>query len=302
MCLQATASGKTFRNRTGMIIYIEENDLYCTMTTMVYKAFWMCYAAEKQGHIPYIHLPRFKSVHSYDDRPMFQQEPNLWNWYFVQPFTTGTPKADEIRTWDTDANTGLFPLMGQPIKTIRDFYKRTLKFNDATNERGKQLLSKYNIDPSKTIGITWRGTDVYLDGRPRTPIEYYYQFIDEILTDNPDYRIACTAEEEGILDPLLARYPNAFKVEEFLSAPNGGKENPERHSPVSGYERGLQPVLMVWLFSKLAHYIKNRSSSGAVASWISDGRIVCLEHPETLSHDNRLGFAEINGQHYAINK
>lgn len=300
--MQAEASGKTFRNRTGMIVYIEENDIHCTLTTMIYKSYWMSYAAVNQGHTPYINWPKYKSVVSYADPQKFEQIKNLYEWYFIQPFTNGTPKADEIRTWDTDANTGLFPLMGQPIKTIRDFYKRTLKFNDATNDRGNQLLSKYNIDPEKTIGITWRGTDVYLDGRPRTPIEYYYQFIDEILIDNPDYRIACTAEEEGILDPLLARYPNAFKVEEFLSAPNGGKENPERHSKVSGYERGLQPVLMVWLFSKLAHYIKNRSSSGAVASWISDGRIVCLEHPETLSHDNRLGFAEINGQHYAINK
>jgi hypothetical protein len=99
---------------------------------------------------------------------------------------------------------------------------------------------------------------------------------------------------------LFARYPNAFKIEEFLSAPFMGKDNPERFSNVSGYERGLQPALMVWLFSKCAHYIKNRSSTGAVASWISDGRIVSIGHPENLGFPANTDTVEIEGKKYTF--
>lgn len=285
------------------IVYIENNDPHSTLTTYIYCSFWQAYAALKQGHTPYFNWARGKSVMSYDDAQMFAKEPNMYNWWFKQPFVEGTPAPDEIRTWNTDANTGLFPLMSQPLETIRDFYQKNLIFNEATNTRGQLLVDKYNIDFNKTIGISWRGTDIYLEGangRQRTPIESYFKFIDEILNENPDFRIACTAEEMSILDPLLKRYSNAFKIEEFEQSPFEGKHNPERFSSKSGYERGLQPALMVWLFGKCAHYIKNRSSTGAVASWLSDGRIVSINHPENLGHDNKIGFAEIKGQLYPL--
>ncbi len=113
-------------------------------------------------------------------------------------------------------------------------------------------------------------------------------------------RIMCTAEEQNILQPLFNRYPNAFNIEEFISAPLGTKVNPERLNLTSGYEKGLQPALMVWIFSKCAHYIKNRSSTGAVASWISDGRIVCIGHEETLSYNLAYDYVEIEGKKYTL--
>jgi hypothetical protein len=70
---------------------------------------------------------------------------------------------------------------------------------------------------------------------------------------------------------------------------------------MSGYERGLQPALMVWLFGKCAHYIKNRSTTGAVASWISSGRIVSIAHPENLGFPANTHTAEIEGKLYPIN-
>lgn len=284
-----------------MNIYIEGNDIHSTLTTWIYCSYWQAYAAEKQGHTPYIHWPRFKSLQSLDDPQMFNQKPNMYEWYFEQPYISGRPTVDVVRTWNTDENTGLFPLMGQPLETIREYYHKTLKFNEATNIRGQLLVDIYGIDFSKTIGITWRGTDIFRDGRPRMPIELYYPWIDGILDRHPDFRIACTAEEEHILDPLFARYPNAFLIKEFIQARHGATENPERDSPVSGYDRGLQPALMVWLFSKCAFYIKNRSSTGAVASWISDGKIVSLGHPETLGFPANTDTVEYCGNLYPLN-
>lgn len=274
------------------MIYLEKNDIHSTLTTWIYCAMWQKWAVEQQEKESYINW--HNGVKSYHDAEMFKKVPNQYEWYFSQPQGERT----ETWTWENWKDPSPVPFMAQPLKVIKDYYKKHLHFNEETNRRGRLLVDKYNIDFSKTIGITWRGTDIYLDGRPRVPIETYFPFIDEVLTDG--MRIMCTAEEQGILDPLMKHYPQAFVVEEFISAPHGAKENPERHSKVSGYERGLQPVLMVWLFSKCAHYIKNRSSTGAVASWLSDGRIVSLHHPENLGFPANTNTAEIEGKLYPL--
>jgi len=284
------------------MIYLEKNDIYSTLTTWIYCHFWMMWAYEQKGIPVYINWPHGKFLKSYEDNNKFSEIRNAYEWYFKQPKQSSFYLGDtyEIKTWEKWEDPSPVPFMAQPLKVIKDYYKKNLHFNDETNRRGQEIATKYNIDFSRTIGITWRGTDIYLDGRPRIKIESYFKYIDEILNSNPDFRIACTAEEEKILDPLLARYPNAFLIEEFKQAPFESKHNPERFTEVSGYERGLQPVLMVWLFSKCAHYIKNRSSTGAVASWLSDGRIVNIAHEETLSYLKMDDQVEIEGIKYKL--
>ena len=289
------------------VIYLEKTDIAATLTTWWYCLAWQLWAAEQIGRDDvYVNWPDKQKpgrcLQAYIDSNKFREEPNMFNWYFKQPKTQTPPPREqsEIWTWEGWQDPTLVAFMAQPLSVIKEYYKKHLHFNDATNLRGQAIVEKYGIDFSKTIGITWRGTDVYLDGRPRMPIETYFPFIDDILEKQPDLRIAATAEEETILDPLLARYPQAFTISEFISSPFESKHNPERLSAVSGYERGLQPALMVWLFSKCAHYIKNRSSTGAVASWLSDGRIVSIGHPENLGFPANIPFAEIEGKLYPI--
>jgi hypothetical protein len=235
---------------------------------------------------------------------MFIYYQNQYDWYFKQP-KIQNPEAipdwlKSVATWENWQDPVPCSLMSQPLSVIKDYYKKNLHFNEETNKRGQALVDKYGIEFNNTIGVSWRGTDIYLDGRIRVPITTYFRFIDEILESNPNLRIACTAEEEKILDPLFERYPQAFLIEEFKQAPFESKHNPERFSEVSGYERGLQPVLMVWLFSKCKHYIKNRSSTGAVASWLSDGRIVNIAHPENLGYEKIDDMVEIEGKRYPL--
>ena len=267
-------------------VYLEKTDVASTLTTYLYCNMWQLYAAFNTGRDAYVHWPEKLSLTPYRDAERFRQHPNMFDWYFQQPCDFGgVPPRQDTWLWEQGTpELGQWALMSQPLETIRAFYRAYLKFSPEVDVRGQALVDKYAIDFSRTIGISWRGTDNVTDGRPRLPIEIYFPFIDQILKNHPNCRIACTAEEEGILDPLLARYPQAFKIEEFFAAPLGCAHNPERGSPMSGYERGLVPTLMVWLFSKCAHYIKNRSSTGAVASWLSDGNIVCLGHNENLDY------------------
>jgi len=281
-------------------IYIEKTDIHSTMTTYLYCNFAMMWAAEQLGYDAYINWAKGKFLKSYEDNNKFNEIQNAYSWYFLQPLFNKGFNERETWIWETFKDPSPIPFMSQPLSVIKDYYKKNLHFNEETNKRGQAIVDRYNIDFSKTIGITWRGTDIYLDGRPRIPIERYFRFIDEVLEKNPDFRIACTAEEEGILNPLLDQYPNAFIINEFVSSPLNSKHNPERFDHRSGYERGLQPVLMVWLFSKCAHYIKNRSSTGAVASWLSDGRIVNIAHEETLSYLKMDDQVEIEGIKYPL--
>jgi hypothetical protein len=264
----------------------------------------MMWSAEQLGYQSYINwFQGAGSLQSYHDHEMFSRVPNMYNWYFKQPMIEVAPITHSaIWTWEIPNQPwSAYQFMSQPLQVIKDYYKKHLHFSDTVNERGKQLVEKYGIDFSKTIGLTWRGTDVVLDNRPIMPIETYFPFIDDILEKEPDLRIVCTAEETGILDPLLKRY-NAVVIEEFEQVQRGTQHNPERFSARSGFERGLQPALMVWLFSKCAHYIKNRSSTGAVASWLSSGRIVSLGHPENLGFPANTDTAEIEGQLYPLSR
>lgn len=278
------------------MIYLEKSDIYATLTTWIYCHMWMKWAMEQQGKQTYINWPAGKSLIDLFDKKKFNECPNMYEWYFKQ-----LPQYKiEVLTWENWQDPSPVPFMSQPLKVIKDYYQKHLHFNNETNIRGQLLVDKYNIDFTNTIGITWRGTDAKTDGRVRIHIQVYFRFIDEILEKNPTARIMCTAEEESILDPLLAKYPSAFKIDEFYSSPLGGLQNPERFSPLSGYERGLQPVLMVWLFSKCKWYIKNRSSTGAVASWLSSGKIINIAHEETLSYTRMDDEVEIEGIKYPL--
>lgn len=288
------------------IIYAESTDIGATMTTYIYVAFWEMWAAEQLGIDTYINWPDGfqpgRCLRDLVDKEKFREEPNMYNWFFKQPKVEKPPPRDqsEVWTWQSWKDPSPVGFMAQPLHVIKDYYKKNLHFSDEVNQRGEELVKKYNIDFSNTIGITWRGTDNVTDGRPRLSIGTYFPFIDDILKEHPNMRIMATAEEATILDPLLERYPNVFEIDEFYSSPLGHPHNPERFSPMSGFERGMQPALMVWLFSKCAHYIKNRSSTGAVASWLSNGRIVCLGHPENLGFPANNDFAEIEGQLYPL--
>jgi hypothetical protein len=297
---------KKWKHKMSKVIYAESTDIGATLTTYIYVAFWEMWAAEQLGIDTYINWPDGfqpgRCLRDLIDKEKFSEEPNMYNWFFKQPKVDNPPLRDrsDVWTWQSWKDPSPVGFMAQPLSVIKEYYKKNLIFNDVVNARGQALVDKYKIDFKNTIGISWRGTDAQTDGRVRLSISVYYRFIDEILAQNPNARIACTAEEEEIIDPLLAKYPQAFRIEEFYSSPFGDLRNPERFSPMSGYERGMQPALIVWLFSKCAWYIKNRSSTGAVASWLSSGKIYNIAHAETLNYDKLDDQVEIEGQRYPL--
>jgi hypothetical protein len=259
---------------------------------------WQLWTAEQMGFDGYINWPQrhSRSLYALQDPAAFAQTPNMYDWYFTQPKIATPPPREKVWEWEHCPELGVHPFMSQPVEAIRAYYQENFKFNAAVNARGDGLVQKYGLNFDKLIGVSWRGTDSIIDGRPRLPIEVYFSFIDEILAQEPDLRIFATAEEDQVLEPLLKRYPQAFTIPEFFSAPHGARDNPDRTVPLSGYERGMCPALLVWILSKCKHYIKNRSSIGFVSSYLSNGNIICLAHPENSGYVFDLKTAEHKGK------
>jgi hypothetical protein len=137
----------------------------------------------------------------------------MFEWYFLQPRVTAPPPRSRVWTWQTpEDGVSYSDFLSLPIGAIKAFYQANLRFNTEVEGRGSQIAQKYNVDFSKTIGVTWRGTDCVTDGRPYMPIETYFPFLDDILEGEPDLRIAATAEEQGILDALLKQKPVAWML------------------------------------------------------------------------------------------
>ncbi len=292
-------------------IYIEKRDIGGTLSNWVYCGFWQMHAAEKFGLKSYIHWPqdRQRALAYYYDDQKFSECGNMWDWYFEQPFFKDPPPRDNVWTFEEPSKEQADSLNGQhlyeTVARIKEYYKKHLRFHSAVRTLGDEIASRHGIDFSNTIGVMWRGTESIHDGRPRMGIETYFPFLDDILEKEPGLRLMCTAEEETILDPLLRRYKNAFVVDEFFMSPFKAQErgsNPEKYANVSGYRKGMQPALMMYLFSKCKHLVKNRSTVSSIASWLSDGRIVCLAHPENLGHGFDITKAEINGEIMELNR
>ena len=291
--------------------FIVKEDIAATLTTWVYCSFWQLHALECEGKTGYIYWPRDRRLWlaPFWDEAKFAEKPNAFDWYFKQPnpeFRGSQPERSDTWVWENPRN-GQAEMLGKhnlygPLGEIRNYYQKNLHFSDEVEARGQALAQKYSLDFPNLIGITWRGTDCTLDGRPRMPIETYFPFIDEALLITPGAKILATAEEESILDPLLKRYPQAFTASEFYAAAFGSKHNPERLSTATGFERGMVPALMVWTFSKCRHLIKNRASTSSVAAWLSHGRVVSLAHPENLGYDQMLNEAEIEGRRVPLHR
>ncbi len=292
-------------------LYIEKRDIGGTLSNWIYCGLWMMFAAEKLGLRSYIHWPSDpkRSLAYYQDLWQFKKVPNMYDWYFDQPVFDTAPPREQVWTWEepceaqnkTMSEPGLYDTVSQ----VQAYYRKNLKFNAVVRARGDAIIAKYAIDFPNTMGIMWRGTESIHDGRPRMTIETYFPFIDDVLAKEPHLRLMCTAEEETILDPLLKRYPTAFQPTEFFMSPYKAQargSNPEHFAALTGYEKGMQPAVMMYLFSKCAHLIKNRSTVSSIASWLSTGRIVCLAHPENLGHGFDLSKAEINGELVPLNR
>ncbi len=288
---------------SGKIVYLEKRDVGATMTCWLNCLMWLDWSAQNEGLVGYFNWPKESHIWPLNDPEMFAREPNMFNWFFLQPnqdkldqlgFPAGqVPRSDVRWMWEEESSMpkgvpGIWP-MGP--KTY-PWYSR-LKIRPEIVARADALVQKYGLDLSNTIGISRRGCEARLDeerDHASETIESYFPELDRLMAAEPGLKIFATAEEQGDAEKVGARYPGTVIMSEFWTVPAGYGSTPGRpeHSgwcnPVSGYERGVLTCLLISILSRCKYYVRNKSNMSYVAGWIKgpEGniRIGSRAHPE----------------------
>lgn len=264
-------------------VKLERTERGSSMSSWITLAMNALHAAFAEGVNGCVHWPATRCPRAYFDAEAFSRRPNMFDWYFHQPWCEqDRAAADETWRWEH-----AYVLADRhPIVDLSAFFRRYLIFNADVADRFERLSSSYGLHPSRTIALAWRGTDNVVDGRPRVPIESFFPVVDRLLDAEPDLAIVAKPEERGAAEMLLRRYPNAIVPQEFFIAESGEPLMQDWVNPASGYERGMQVALLMLLYSKCRYLLKNnanlsdiatRLSTGTVFSWTSATDYACIQ-------------------------
>jgi hypothetical protein len=251
-------------------VSLERKDRGASLSSWINSALNALNAAFGEGLRGYIHWPECRCPTAYFDREAFARCPNMFEWYFDQSCGQVARPAG-LPIWIYEETHAI--VSRHPIANYSTFFRRYLRFNSAVTARLEALLAHYGLRPEQAIAVSWRGTDNVVDGRPRIPIDNYFPVIDAILEAEPDIAIVAKPEERGATEALLQRYPKTIVPAEFFIAEAGEKRMQDWVSPASGYERGMQVVLLILLFSRCKYLLKNNANLSDIATRLSDGSV-----------------------------
>ena len=261
-------------------VFLERKDLGASLSSWIGSAMSLLNAAFVEGLTGCIHWPEHHAPRAYRDRAAFARCPNMFEWYFDQPWCQG-PRPLAAPRWTFEDALDL--VARHPIADVSTFWRQHLLFNADVTARFETLLARYALRPDRTLAIAWRGTDNVADGRPRIEIDAFFPAIDAILEAEPNLAIVAKPEERGAAEALLHRYPAAIVPEEFFLAEAGETRMQDWVNPASGYERGMEAVLLLLLFSKCKYLLKNNANLSDIASRLSGGQVISWSSP-TISH------------------
>jgi hypothetical protein len=131
---------------------------------------------------------------------------NIWNAIFETPGQASvirkSPECSALPPavgwWSTDYH--LLPLSSIYASTTVHFYPSRLVFS-----KKMELLKKYQISPSKTIALHYRGTDKVRE-IANISLGTIKSEIDKFLIKYPDSRILLQVDEKFILESLISTY------------------------------------------------------------------------------------------------
>ena len=144
-----------------MNVYLEKSDTGATLSTWLYCAMWQLYASEQNGHQGYINWPQSpnRSLHPHQDPDAFSRQPNMFEWYCVQPRWKGGPALPPRElTWLFENNP---ELVANPhclsLESVKSWYQNNLIWNQDVINRAEAIIKKYGLDFNNTMGLSWRG-------------------------------------------------------------------------------------------------------------------------------------------------
>jgi len=258
---------------TGQVI-LRRKDRDASLASWINTTMNALQAAQAEGLAAYVDWPADACPSAYGEAAAFARCPNMFEWYFEQPALARSP-GDGCPVWIYEDMQAM--VVRHQAFERRHFYPRHLRPNAAVLARLQALLERHAIDPARTIAVAWRGTDNVVDGRTRRPITDCYAEIDALLDADPGLSIVAKPEEQDAADALCRRYPQALVPPEFFLAPPGSTQMQDRINPAPGFERGMQPVLLMLLYARCRFLLKNSANLADCAAWMSSGRVCSMD-------------------------
>lgn len=206
---------------------------------------------------------------------------NVWEWYFKQSISIKEIETQPHDIWHWEPG---FPMQKEAdlpwnattqtaIEIWQQIVPKYLFWHESIQTRAEDLFRKYEINPLETIAISHRGTDKYREAIIY-PIENYFPIVDALLIENPHYKIWAQPEEKEVLDKIQKRYPNVVVMSEFFLDNSQSKILSDFLNPKSGYEKGLDSITMMIMYSMCNILVKNSSNLSDLAAALSSGRVI----------------------------
>ncbi|MGE4053814.1 MAG: hypothetical protein AB7F99_03350, partial [Vicinamibacterales bacterium] len=137
-------------------VYLERKDLGASLSSWITTAMNALNAAFAEGLTGYVHWPEHHSPRAYRDSEAFERCPNMFAWYFDQPWCQAEPPSGAPVWVYEDAHE---IISRHPINNFSAFFRKYLVFNNDVVTRLDALLARYALRPEHAIAVSWRGTD-----------------------------------------------------------------------------------------------------------------------------------------------
>ncbi len=136
--------------------------------------------------------------------------------------------------------------------------------SDIVRAKQEEFVHKYNIDYENTIGLSYRGTNKWLE-IAQIQQEYYVQEVKRLITKDPSLRILIQTDQEQIRDQFVgALGERAFFLSEL---PVSSSQIPihdlsESERGIPNFEWGTRLLAAVSILSKCRYTITHTGSIG----------------------------------------
>ena len=205
---------------------------------------------------------------------------NVWEYYFKQPLKYGDILDKELRFVRGYCE---IDQKGQAFRDkFNEIITKYIHLNDEMQFKVDNFADALNIGPH-TIGIHYRGTDKHsghVFGEPSSarPLPAYrYTDKAKALIDNESYsftNVFVMTDDEYALGVMRTEMPSI----NYIANITRGEPHKPVHSRLnnstacdeaSGYRRGMEVVLEVFLLSKCGYVIRSTSNVGSTAQFIN---------------------------------
>lgn len=151
------------------------------------------------------------------------------------------------------------PFREQNYNAISPLWNKYFNLNENMQSLCGQLINKYNINPSETLGVYYRGSDKIKEEQLPTYQEYINK-AKETLAKGSFKRVIIQTDEEKFKDLFLSSIKNSFHIDELGFSETGDGVHRELRQKGRGRTKNSEYMLaVVYIFSQLNSLIVNTS-------------------------------------------